>query len=206
MLCADPENEGLLWTMAGILKNIAVSFCLRKERRVGSISELLGLLFWLHPRSSSIRSNLSTIRTRLLDDPTQESRIKLHVESPTGAAKAVTPADAHISHAVSPKMQQSSRMNIHPESETFSLTLPDRLPTISASQALLGLNDSPSKYVRSGIRLLDTILAGTGHVGESTAGGFERGKVTEIWGGNGAGKTAIAYVVYLLVRLCLRLC
>ena len=67
----------------------------------------------------------------------------------------------------------------------------DRLPTVSASQALQGLGNDSSSYLASGIPSLDSALLGAGNVG---SGGIERGKVTELWGPIGAGKTAIAYV------------
>ncbi|KAK5163240.1 uncharacterized protein LTR77_010826 [Saxophila tyrrhenica] len=64
-----------------------------------------------------------------------------------------------------------------------------RLPTVSASQALQDLTDGPSNFIKTGIASLDSRLAGASITVE---GGFERGKVTEIWGPSGGGKTAIA--------------
>jgi hypothetical protein len=63
----------------------------------------------------------------------------------------------------------------------------DRLPTVSASDAFRNLSDddhqSPSNAYTD-IPELDHALGG----------GFECGRVTELWGPPGAGKTAIAYV------------
>jgi len=62
----------------------------------------------------------------------------------------------------------------------------DRLPTVSASDAFRNLSDdhqSPSNAYTD-ISELDDALGG----------GFECGRVTELWGPPGAGKTAIAYV------------
>jgi hypothetical protein len=63
----------------------------------------------------------------------------------------------------------------------------DRLPTVSASDAFRNLSDddhqSPSNAYTD-ISELDHAIGG----------GFECGRVTELWGPPGAGKTAIAYV------------
>lgn len=71
----------------------------------------------------------------------------------------------------------------------------DRLPTVSASDAFRNLSDevqSPSNAYTD-ISELDDALGG----------GFECGRVTELWGPPGAGKTAIAYVnVTYQTRLC----
>ena len=64
----------------------------------------------------------------------------------------------------------------------------DRLPTVSASDALKGLQNDASKFVPSGVPTLDSLLSGPGL---ENNGGFERGKVTMIWGASGSGKTAI---------------
>lgn len=63
----------------------------------------------------------------------------------------------------------------------------DRLPTVSASEALQGLRSSYPASIATGLPDLDKYLAG----GACIHGGFERGKVTELWGPIGAGKTAI---------------
>lgn len=71
------------------------------------------------------------------------------------------------------------------------LTRTDRLPTVSATDALANLNDGAKSAVSSGIDALNHALIGTSLADN---GGFERGKVAEIWGPSGAGKTALAYV------------
>jgi hypothetical protein len=68
----------------------------------------------------------------------------------------------------------------------IDLLATDRLPTVSASDAFRNLSDdhqSPSNAYTD-ISELDNALGG----------GFECGRVTELWGPPGAGKTAIAYV------------
>ena len=67
--------------------------------------------------------------------------------------------------------------------------LVDRLPTQSASQALLDLQTAASRAVSTGLSSLDRALAG-----DSTdeTGGYERGKIAEIWGPSGSGKTTLA--------------
>jgi hypothetical protein len=68
----------------------------------------------------------------------------------------------------------------------IDLLATDRLPTVSASDAFRNLSDddhqSPSNAYTD-ISELDHALGG----------GFECGRVTELWGPPGAGKTAIAY-------------
>lgn len=70
-------------------------------------------------------------------------------------------------------------------------SLIDRLPTVSAAQALQDLQNSASSDVPFGLRSLDATLSGS-HEG---SGGLSRGKVTELWGPTGAGKTSLAYAV-----------
>lgn len=68
----------------------------------------------------------------------------------------------------------------------IDLLATDRLPTVSASDAFRNISDdhqSPSNAY-TGISELDDALGG----------GFECGRVTELWGPPGAGKSAIAYV------------
>ncbi|KAG0649187.1 rad55 [Hyphodiscus hymeniophilus] len=82
-----------------------------------------------------------------------------------------------------------------PVQERPKLTQTDRLPTISAAQALTDLNTSPTRYISTGLRDLDALLQNRdpGSVLESDAffGGVSRGKVTEVWGPPGVGKTAL---------------
>ncbi|KAJ3521172.1 hypothetical protein NM208_g13414 [Fusarium decemcellulare] len=70
----------------------------------------------------------------------------------------------------------------------------DRLPTVSASQALDELGDDASNHVSTGLEDLDHALLGAASVDsqETTQkGGVQRGQVTEIWGPPGTGKTAL---------------
>ncbi|KAF5007447.1 hypothetical protein FDECE_6209 [Fusarium decemcellulare] len=70
----------------------------------------------------------------------------------------------------------------------------DRLPTVSASQALDELGDDASNHVSTGLEDLDHALLGAASVDsqETTRkGGVQRGQVTEIWGPPGTGKTAL---------------
>ncbi|KAF2725873.1 P-loop containing nucleoside triphosphate hydrolase protein [Polychaeton citri CBS 116435] len=66
----------------------------------------------------------------------------------------------------------------------MSLSCQDRLPTISASQALQAAQSLRSPAIPSNVSRLDSILSPYGV-------GFERGKVTEIWGPSGCGKSAL---------------
>ncbi|KAM3419840.1 hypothetical protein BST61_g3169 [Cercospora zeina] len=65
-----------------------------------------------------------------------------------------------------------------------------RLATQSAADALGDLEYSGSSAISSGISYLDNSLTGNN---PAASPGFERGKVAEIWGPAGAGKTAIAF-------------
>ncbi|KAJ9629827.1 hypothetical protein H2203_002208 [Taxawa tesnikishii (nom. ined.)] len=69
-----------------------------------------------------------------------------------------------------------------------------RLPTVSASDALKSLQANGPRTVATGLGSLDSLLSNKGDVLLSTthAGGLERGKITEVWGPPGAGKTAFA--------------
>ena len=76
------------------------------------------------------------------------------------------------------------------------LPVADRLPTVSAAQALDGLDDDPSRCVSTGLRELDRALeagaaSGDAACGDEGAAGVLRGQVTEIWGPPGVGKTAM---------------
>ncbi|KAF2217863.1 hypothetical protein CERZMDRAFT_108482 [Cercospora zeae-maydis SCOH1-5] len=66
----------------------------------------------------------------------------------------------------------------------------DRLATQSAADALGDLDYSGASAISSGISYLDNSLTGNN---PAAIPGFERGKVAEIWGPAGAGKTAIAF-------------
>lgn len=70
----------------------------------------------------------------------------------------------------------------------------DRLPTVSASQALDQLKDTSATHVSTGLDDLDRVLLGSSSLEPlplSGHGGVRRGQVTEIWGPPGSGKTAI---------------
>lgn len=77
-----------------------------------------------------------------------------------------------------------SRLDMRPW-RSIDLHVSDRLPTVSASEAFRDLSDDdhPLSNAYTEIDVLDDALGG----------GFECGKVTELWGPPGAGKTAIAY-------------
>ncbi|KAJ4291791.1 hypothetical protein N0V90_009686 [Kalmusia sp. IMI 367209] len=67
----------------------------------------------------------------------------------------------------------------------------DRLPTVSASQTLQTLHAQGSRTVQTGLSQLDRHLAPHGLLGRAVVGGYMRGKVTEIFGPPGVGKTAL---------------
>ena len=71
----------------------------------------------------------------------------------------------------------------------------DRLPTVSVAAALQDLKCSPTRYVSTGLRDLDAVLQNrdptTIQEGEVFHGGVSKGKVTEIYGPPGVGKTAL---------------
>lgn len=62
------------------------------------------------------------------------------------------------------------------------------MPTVSAAQALQDLRSSDRRCIETGLRALDEAM-GNGEAGER--GGVPRGKVTEIWGPSGVGKTGL---------------
>jgi RecA/RadA recombinase len=66
----------------------------------------------------------------------------------------------------------------------------DRLPTVSASQALHSLHARGARTVSTGVRQLDKLLAPPSLPGHDVSGGYMRGKVTEVFGPSGVGKTA----------------
>ncbi|KAH6612155.1 P-loop containing nucleoside triphosphate hydrolase protein [Boeremia exigua] len=65
-----------------------------------------------------------------------------------------------------------------------------RLPTVSASQALQGLH-ARARAVPTGLMQLDQLLAPPSLPGQPVAGGWARGKVAEVYGPPGVGKTAL---------------
>ena len=66
----------------------------------------------------------------------------------------------------------------------------DRLPTVSASQALQTLHTRGARTVSSGITQLNKVLSPPTLPGHDVSGGYMRGKVTEVFGPSGVGKTA----------------
>lgn len=67
----------------------------------------------------------------------------------------------------------------------------DRLPTVSAAQALEGLSGDSSPHVSTGLPDLDRALTWRTSTTSHEKGGLPKGQVTEIWGPPGVGKTAI---------------
>ncbi|CAO2652878.1 Nn.00g022890.m01.CDS01 [Neocucurbitaria sp. VM-36] len=65
-----------------------------------------------------------------------------------------------------------------------------RLPTVSASQALQNLQARGARTVSTGIAQLNKVLAPPSLPGHDVSGGYMRGKVTEVFGPSGVGKTA----------------
>jgi RecA/RadA recombinase len=71
---------------------------------------------------------------------------------------------------------------------------PDRMPTVSAAQALQDFNSSSTRCISTGLRGLDAALQNRdAAIAEKEAlhGGVLRGQVTEIYGPPGVGKTAL---------------
>jgi hypothetical protein len=70
--------------------------------------------------------------------------------------------------------------------------LEDRLPTVSAAEALRRLREAGGRVIPTGIPELDARL--TGHALSSYGrGGIVRGQLTEVFGPPGCGKTAFGY-------------
>ncbi|KAF4467623.1 DNA repair rhp55 [Fusarium albosuccineum] len=86
------------------------------------------------------------------------------------------------------------RFTVMTEPALTHLVPVNRLPTVSASQALDELGNDASNHVSTGLEDLDHALLGAASVDsqETTRkGGVQRGQVTEIWGPPGTGKTAL---------------
>ncbi|KAK0102950.1 hypothetical protein ONS95_000856 [Cadophora gregata] len=85
--------------------------------------------------------------------------------------------------------------SIHgPGQSNFSSPIAHRMPTVSAAQALQDLKTSPTRCISTGLELLDCMLQNRELVFsdlEALPGGISRGKVTEIYGPPGVGKTAL---------------
>lgn len=67
----------------------------------------------------------------------------------------------------------------------------DRLPTVSASEALQNLSARGARTVPTGLTQLDRLLTPPSLPGLDAAGGYARGKVTEVFGPSGVGKTSL---------------
>lgn len=82
-----------------------------------------------------------------------------------------------------------------PGISNFSSSSPHRLPTVSAAAALQDLNSSPTRCISTGLKDLDAVLQNrdpaTIFEGEAFYGGVSKGKVTEICGPPGVGKTSL---------------
>jgi hypothetical protein len=104
------------------------------------------------------------------------------------------PGISNFSSSSSPRMFPSSLPLRNP-----SMTQTDRLATVSAAQALIDLNTSGTRCISTGLRDLDALLQnrdpGAVFEGNTFFGGVSRGKVTEIWGPPGVGKTVLGYVI-----------
>ncbi|KAJ0158839.1 hypothetical protein CTA2_10763 [Colletotrichum tanaceti] len=87
----------------------------------------------------------------------------------------------------------STRMYATTEQPADQLTETDRLPTVSAAEALEELDDDVARHISTGIDRLDEALAFSGPLQETGTArkGLQRGQVSEIWGPPGSGKTAL---------------
>lgn len=87
----------------------------------------------------------------------------------------------------------STRMYVTTKLPADQLTETDRLPTVSAAEALEDLDDDVARHISTGIDRLDEALAFSGPRQESGTArkGLQRGQVSEIWGPPGSGKTAL---------------
>lgn len=90
------------------------------------------------------------------------------------------------------QLSPTSREQLHsPRTVCNTNTITDRLPTVSASQALQKLHARGARTVSTGISQLDKVLSPPSLPGHDISGGYTRGKVTEIFGPSGVGKTAL---------------
>ena len=67
----------------------------------------------------------------------------------------------------------------------------DRLPTVSASQALQRLKASGPRAVPTSLPALDNLLLGNNSGVGSKDGGIAKRQVTEVYGPSGSGKTTL---------------
>ena len=71
---------------------------------------------------------------------------------------------------------------------------PDRMPTVSAAQALQDLKSQSTQCISTGLQGLDAALQNRDAAlaeKEALRGGVSRGQVTDIYGPPGVGKTAL---------------
>jgi RecA/RadA recombinase len=71
------------------------------------------------------------------------------------------------------------------------------MPTVSAAKALQDLKTSYTRCISTGLVQLDAVLQNREPIlseGEPVNGGVTRGKVTEVYGPPGVGKTALGWV------------
>ncbi|KAB8292439.1 hypothetical protein EYC80_008162 [Monilinia laxa] len=78
----------------------------------------------------------------------------------------------------------------------FSSSSPHRMPTVSAAQALQELESSLTRWISTGLKNLDLALQNEDSLQLSTSvdenyGGISRGRITEVYGPPGVGKTAL---------------
>lgn len=92
-------------------------------------------------------------------------------------------------HVLPPPSSRLFQLSFHPIATTDSSV--DRLPTVSASQALQSLNVRGARTVSTGLTRLDKLLVPSSLPGHEVAGGYARGKVTEVYGPSGVGKTSL---------------
>lgn len=87
------------------------------------------------------------------------------------------------------------------QNQTLTPSL-DRLPTVSAADALEVLDGDASTHVSTGLPDLDRALSGNASSQPlnwpAEKGGLSKGQVTEIWGPPGVGKTTMGWVHIVL--------
>ncbi|TVY81779.1 hypothetical protein LSUE1_G005597 [Lachnellula suecica] len=89
-----------------------------------------------------------------------------------------------------------------PGISNFSSPIAHRMPTVSAAQALQDLKSSPTRCISTGLGLFDYALQNREPQWPETEpfyGGVSRGRVTEIYGPPGVGKTALGFVNFLIL-------